>query len=121
MLLVEQVLEGRAEVVNAFPRCVTREGNRRALDVLFRVFDFGDGDWRGIARVDGGELRLRREFAAHDATVRFARELARDRPSCRGPTRPTVAAAPSCGRADPADCRLFGTTCAPTRRSAPAW
>jgi hydrogenase expression/formation protein HypD len=114
VLLTEQVLEGRAEVVNAFPRCVTRDGNRRALEVLFRVFDLADGDWRGIARVGGGELRLRPAFAAHDASVRFARELANapavvpraDAAACR-------CGAIMTGRAQPPDCRLFGTTCRP--------
>jgi hydrogenase expression/formation protein HypD len=114
VLLAEQVLAGRAEVVNAFPRCVTRDGNRRALEVLFKVFDLGDGDWRGIARVGGGELRLRPELAAHDATVRFARELAlapavvprADAAACR-------CGAIMIGRAQPSDCRLFGTTCRP--------
>ncbi len=75
VLLVEQVLAGKAEVINAFTRCVSRDGNRRALAALARVFESGDGEWRGIARVPGGELRLRPEFAAHDASLRFAEEL----------------------------------------------
>lgn len=114
VLLVEQVIEGRAEVVNAFPRCVSREGNRRALDVLFRVFETGDGDWRGIAHVPRGDLRLRSEHVAHDATVRFAGELA-DAP-------PVIARADAAdckcggimtGLLQPTDCRLFGKQCRP--------
>lgn len=113
-LLAEQVAEGRAEVINAFPRCVTRDGNRRALDVLFRVFETGDGDWRGIAHVAGGDLRLRKELAHHDATVRFADELSAT------PPMPERANAAQCrcgeimtGRATPSDCRLFGVECRP--------
>ena len=115
VLLVEQVLAGKAEVVNAFPRCVSRGGNRRALDVLFRVFAMGDGDWRGIARIPGGDLRLRPEFAAHDASVRFAREL-----DAAPPVTPRADAA-ECrcgaimtGRMQPTDCRLFGVQCRPS-------
>jgi hydrogenase expression/formation protein HypD len=114
VLLVEQVLAGKAEVVNAFPRCVTRDGNRRALDVLFRVFHLRDGDWRGIARVGGGELRLRPELAGHDATVRFAREL-----DLAPPVTPRAdASACRCGdimtgRSQPSDCVLFGAACRP--------
>lgn len=114
VVLVEQVLSSRAEVVNAFPRCVSRDGNRRALDALFRVFEMGDGDWRGIAHVPGGELRLRREHAAHDASVRFARDL-REAP----PVAPRADAA-ECrcgaimtGRMQPTGCRLFGVQCRP--------
>src|SRR6478609_8296189 len=43
LLLVEQVLSGKAELVNAFPRAVKRQGNLRALAALFRVFAMGDG------------------------------------------------------------------------------
>lgn len=112
--LVEQVLAGRAEVVNAFPRCVSAGGNRRALEVLFRVFEPGDGDWRGIAHVPSGELRLRSAFVAHDASVQFAAELA------AAPAVVARADAAECrcgaimtGRLSPADCRLFGKQCRP--------
>jgi hydrogenase expression/formation protein HypD len=114
VLLVEQVLEAKAEVVNAFPRCVKREGNRRALDALFRVFETSDGEWRGIARVPLGDLRLNAAHAAHDATVRFAAELA------ASPAFIERADAAECrcggimmGLLQPTDCRLFGRQCRP--------
>jgi hydrogenase expression/formation protein HypD len=114
VLLVEQVLEGRADVVNAFPRCVSREGNRRALDVLFRVFETGDGDWRGIAHVPRGDLRLRSEHAAHDATVRFADELAAAPPAVpRADAAECKCGAIMTGLLQPTDCRLFGKQCRP--------
>jgi hydrogenase expression/formation protein HypD len=114
VLLVEQVLEGKVAVINAFPRCVARDGNRRALELLFRAFETGDGEWRGIARVPSGDLRLRPELAAHDASVRFARELA------AAPPVPERADAAECrcgaimtGRSRPTDCPLFGRQCRP--------
>jgi len=115
LLLVEQVLSGRAEVVNAFPRCVSQGGNRRALDALFRVFRMGDGDWRGIARIPNGELRLRPEFAAHDASVLFAAELAADPPvTPRADASECRCGAIMTGRMQPTDCRLFGASCRPS-------
>jgi hydrogenase expression/formation protein HypD len=114
VLLVEQITSGRAELVNAFPRCVSREGNRRALDALFRVFELGSGDWRGIAYVPGGELRLRPEFAAHDAAVRFFADIE----AAAKPAAPTVEEQCRCGsimtgRLTPLDCPLFGSRCRP--------
>lgn len=112
VLLVEQVLAGSSEVVNAFPRAVTKDGNQRALAALFRVFDTDAGDWRGIARVPGGNLRLRAAFAAHDASLRFANELG-------APRLPRADALECCcggimtGRLTPADCQLFGARCRP--------
>jgi hydrogenase expression/formation protein HypD len=112
--LLELVLDGQPRVVNAFPRCVTREGNARAQETLWRVFRPIGGQWRGIAHVPGGNLRLREEWAGFDARHRFeidASEL-RDRAPAG------LAAACRCGDimaglASPADCRLFGRECLP--------
>lgn len=111
-LLVEQVVEGRAELINAFTRCVSRGGNRRALDALARVFEADDGDWRGIARVAGGDLRLRREFAAHDAAVRFEALLA-DAVSAPSRDDGCVCGGIMTGRLEPTDCALYGARCRP--------
>jgi len=112
VLLVEQVLGGKAEVVNAFPRAVTKNGNQRALTALFKVFETDAGEWRGIARVPRGNLRLREAFAAHDASLRFSGEFA-------APKLPRDGALECCcggimtGRLTPTDCRLFGSKCRP--------
>jgi hydrogenase expression/formation protein HypD len=78
------------------------------------VFVTGAGEWRGIARVPDGNLRLRPEFAAHDASVRFADELSQP------PAAPPRAEAEECrcggimtGRLVPTDCVLFGRRCRP--------
>jgi hydrogenase expression/formation protein HypD len=113
-LLVEHVLAGKADVVNAFPRCVTREGNRRALGALFRVFDTSGGDWRGIAHVPEGNLALRPEFARHDASVRFGSELASAVPAVERPHAAECLCGPiMTGQASPTDCRHFGRACKP--------
>ena len=58
-----------------FPRCVTRDGNLRAQEQLWRVFKPIGGNWRGIAHVPNGNLRLRDEFAHLDARRRFDIDL----------------------------------------------
>lgn len=112
--LVERIVDGEATVDNAFPRCVTKDGNVAARNLLFRAFEFGDGEWRGIARVPLGDLRLRSEFRDHDASVRFASELAQ----APAFTPRADAAACQCGAimtglATPSDCRHFGNKCQP--------
>ncbi len=112
--LLELVLDGSPRVVNAFPRCVTREGNARAQETLWRVFRPIGGQWRGIAHVPSGNLRLREEWAGFDARRRFeidATELRERAPA-------GLAQACRCGEimaglASPADCRLFGRECVP--------
>jgi hydrogenase expression/formation protein HypD len=112
--LLELVRDRRAAVVNAFPRCVTREGNRNAQQALWRVFRLIGGRWRGIAHVPNGNLRLRDEWAHFDARRRF-----RIDPSALWSYAPPgLAAHCICGDimagiAKPSDCRLFGKQCVP--------
>ena len=112
--LLEAIREGRPQVVNAFPRCVTREGTRRAQEVLRKVFRSTGGRWRGIAHVPNGNLRLRDEWAHVDARRRF--DLSAARVASAAPTG--LAQACRCGDimagiATPHDCTLFGHGCEP--------
>lgn len=110
--LLVAVHDGRSDVQNAFPRCVTRGGNQRALDQLWRVFEPSAGRWRGIADVPGGSLALRREWAHVDARQKFDLEDVQPVPAS------AVARQCQCGDilsglASPADCALFGRECVP--------
>ena len=111
--LVELVALGRAEVVNAYPRCVTREGNRPALGKLFKVFERRDGEWRGIAQIPGGDLRLRPEYSAWDARERFDMASALVAPELSGLAAHCRCGAIMAGSAEPSDCTLFGNECRP--------
>jgi hydrogenase expression/formation protein HypD len=112
--LLELIHEDRPQVANMFPRCVTREGNRRAQDFLWRVFDPIGGQWRGIAHVPNGNLRLRDEWAHLDARRRFDIDLA----DLWEYAPPSLAAECLCGDimagvASPTNCPLFGSDCLP--------
>ena len=112
--LVSLIREGRPRVANMYPRCVTREGNRRAQEQLWKVFRPTGGRWRGIAHVPNGNLRLRDEFAALDARKRFrinVSMLRKDAPAmlvqqCR-------CGEIMAGLVSPTDCSLFAKQCLP--------
>jgi hydrogenase expression/formation protein HypD len=112
--LVELIRDGEPRVVNMFPRCVTREGNRNAQESLWRVFRPVGGRWRGIAHVPNGNLRLRDEWGRVDARKRFTIDLA----TFWDYAPATCAANCVCGEImsgikTPADCSLFGKECVP--------
>ncbi len=112
--LVELIRDQKAEVVNMFPRCVTREGNLRAQERLWKFFRPVGGRWRGIAHVPNGNLRLRDEWAALDARRRFDIDVS----SLWDYAPPALSQACICGDimagiASPHDCRLFGRECLP--------
>lgn len=112
--LLELIRDRRPSVANTFPRCVTREGNRRAQETLWRVFKPVGGCWRGIAHVPNGNLRLRDEWQAVDARRRFridpASQWSHAAPAL---VRECICGDIMAGIASPSDCRLFGSKCAP--------
>jgi hydrogenase expression/formation protein HypD len=112
--LVELVRDETPRVVNMFPRCVTPEGNRNAQEQLWRVFRTVGGQWRGIAHVPNGNLRLRDEFAHVDARKKFqidVRRLWNHAPSTL--TQLCICGDIMAGIASPSGCSLFGKECVP--------
>ncbi len=112
--LLELIRDGKPRVLNAYPRCVTREGNLRAQEQLWRVFRPVGGRWRGIAHVPNGNLRLRDEWAHLDARRRFQIDVA----SLWDYAPASLAQSCICGDImagikSPADCQLFGKECVP--------
>src|SRR5512134_1090945 len=112
--LVELVRDGERQVVNMFPRCVTRDGNQVAQEQLWTVFAPVGGRWGGIAHVPNGNLRLRDGWAAFDARRRFDIDVAR----LWAHAPPRLLARCICGdimagSRSPTQCPLFGKECVP--------
>lgn len=112
--LLELIRDRTPKVLNAYPRCVTREGNLKAQEQLWRVFRPIGGRWRGIAHVPNGNLRLRDEWAHLDARKRFEIDLA----SLWDYAPASLSQSCICGDimagiASPTDCTLFGKECLP--------
>ena len=112
--LVRLIRDGEERVVNAYPRCVTADGNRRAQKILWEVFESEGGNWRGIAHVPNGNLRLCSKYGWADARCRFDIDLS----SLSDEAPPRLTQECICGNimagiASPYDCRLFAKECTP--------
>ncbi|MBP2132629.1 hydrogenase expression/formation protein HypD [Methanomicrobium sp. W14] len=107
-MLVKQVKEGRAEVENAYPRAVVREGNKKAMQMVYKVFEPCDVEWRGFPVIPDSGLRLKEEFGKYDALKKFGVEVKHVEKNsaciCDKVLR---------GISDPTDCKLFGKACTP--------
>ncbi len=108
-MVVKQVVEGRAEVENQYGRCVSRNGNQKALEVLTEVFEPRDYfEWRGLGSIAHSGMRLKGKYAAFDAELKFnvpGLKIA-DPKACQ------------CGEIlkgvkKPWECKVFGTACTP--------
>ena len=107
-LVVRQLERGEARVENAYLRTVTEAGNRPAQEVIAQVFEETDRKWRGIGEIAQSGWRLRPEFAAYDAALRFDTGTI------------TVHESPLChagevlqGLLKPNECPAFGQECTP--------
>jgi hydrogenase expression/formation protein HypD len=108
-MLLTQISQGRCEVENQYRRVVRDEGNPRALAILGEVFELRPHfEWRGLGFISQSALKLRSEFAAFDAELRFSVPGVRvaDPKACQ------------CGEVlkgviKPWECKVFGTACTP--------
>ncbi len=108
LMLARQVREGRAVVENAYPRAVTREGNIKAQELMGKVFEPADVEWRGFPVIPGSGLRLRKEFSNYDAQDKFGVEYTHV-----GKHSACICDKVLRGIASPSDCRLFSKACTP--------
>lgn len=106
--LARQISLGRAELENGYKRAVRPEGNPLALALLEQCFEPAADDWRGLGRIEGSGLKIRRELAGFDAERRFACEPP-------GKAKPTACRCGEviCGMLEPEGCPMFGRRCTP--------
>jgi len=68
---VQQLEAGRFEVENEYGRAVTKEGNLPAQKIIDTVFEIADRKWRGIGLIPQSGWKIRDEYAAFDASLKF--------------------------------------------------
>lgn len=111
LMSVRQINAGRFEVENEYGRVVTREGNRKAQDLVDEVLEVRPSfTWRGFGELPQSGLGLRAEFAAFDAERRF--NVSSPSPSL-GENKACECPSVVRGRKRPSECLLFGTVCTP--------
>ena len=108
IMLTDQVKTEQPKVEIAYARAVKKEGNRQAMDIMYKIFEPEDAMWRGLTTIPGSGLEIRPEYDKFNARKRFDIEVsdARDPAGC------------ACGDVlksikTPADCKLFGKVCLP--------
>jgi hydrogenase expression/formation protein HypD len=113
LMLIRQINrqrdDGRAAVENEFTRAVSRSGNVKAQALVSEVFELREFfEWRGLGTLPLSALKLRPEFAAFDAELKFNCDYVAvpDHKACE-------CAAILRGEKMPQQCKIFGTVCTP--------
>ncbi|MEN8189016.1 MAG: hydrogenase formation protein HypD [Thermodesulfobacteriota bacterium] len=114
IMLGRQHGEGRAEVENGYTRLVSREGNRRARDMVDEVFEAVDSPWRGLGVIKDSGLAIREKYEQFDAEKRLKLTI-EDVEEPKGCLCGQVLK----GICRPPDCPLFGRRCTETNPIGP--
>ncbi len=109
VMLLRQIERGETRVENQYARVVRANGNAKAMEILARTMELRPFfEWRGLGFINQSALKLRAEFADHDAEALFPVPGLRvtDPKACQ------------CGEVlkgviKPWQCRVFGTACTP--------
>ena len=109
LMACDMLCHKKAAILNAYTRIARPEGNPRALEMIYSVFEVADTMWRGIGMLPMSGLILKKEYKKFDARARFG--ISYDDTS-------EMPEACSCGdvlkgRIRPNECPLFGTSCTP--------
>ena len=108
-MLVRQVNENRGEVENEFSRAVSRDGNKKAQQLVADVFAMRESfEWRGLGELPDSALRIKSQFTEFDAETRYSLDYRSvpDHPACE-------CGAVLRGVKRPQECKIFGTVCTP--------
>ena len=107
-MCVSQLEEGRHEVENQYARVVSRDGNLKAQEIMYEVFEVSSSKWRGIGEIEESGFKLKEKYKDYDAELKF------------GVLDYTIEESGECisglilqGIKKPGDCPAFGTKCNP--------
>lgn len=108
MLLVNLVTKGELKILNEYKEAVTEEGNIKAQELMYEIFETVDANWRGIGVIPGSGMKLKDTYANFDAEKKF-------------PVTPPPVVEPKgcrCGEVlrgiiSPLECPLFEKKCTP--------
>ncbi|MCR5625321.1 MAG: hydrogenase formation protein HypD [Lachnospiraceae bacterium] len=104
--LVKMCMDEKPAVKNYYPSVVLSEGNKMALDKIFKYFKYDKAVWRGLGAIDDSGLVLKEEYLEFDAGSTGLSEDIKINAGC------------SCdkvlmGKLTPNQCPLFKKVCNP--------
>jgi hydrogenase expression/formation protein HypD len=112
--LLQMIDNGISRVDNLYSRVVKAEGNLKAIAMMEDIFEVEDSTWRGLGRIQGSGLGLKKGYARFDAKNKFQIKLGYQEQdlicSCGDILK---------GKKSPLDCDLFAKGCTPLNPKGP--
>ncbi|MEO5673759.1 MAG: hydrogenase formation protein HypD [Chitinophagales bacterium] len=109
LMVVKQLEAGEARVENQYARIVKEEGNVKAQETIYEVFEVTDRLWRGMEVIPMSGYKVKEAYRDYDADKKFNINIAEapENPEC-------IAGEVMKGIKKPFECKNFGTKCKPT-------
>ncbi len=98
-------MKGKTGMKNLYKDVVSYEGNIKAQEVVNKYFEPSDSSWRGMGKIPGSGMTLRKEFSLFDAGS-IGLDEDHMPPGCQ-------CANVLVGKLRPYECPLFGKACTP--------
>jgi len=108
-MLVKQIVEDeKPNVQIQYTRSVKKEGNPKAVALMYEVFEREDSNWRGLGVIPQSGLKIRKEFCDFDAfkNIKVKVEPTKENKQC-------ICGEVLRGIKSPLECKLFGKICIP--------
>lgn len=110
-MILKQLSEGKPRLENEYVRAVRSEGNVKAKELMKKVFEVVDDNWRGLGTIPSSTFELREEYEGFDARLKHGVKV-----------EDGVDIQPGCkchlviiGKIKPTECPLFMKACTPQK------
>jgi len=114
-MILKQLIDGKPRLENEYVRAVRPEGNVKAQELMRKVFEVADDNWRGLGTIPSSTFKLRKDYEDFDARSKYGIKV-----------EDGVDIQPGCkchliiiGKMKPTECPLFMKTCTPQKPVGP--
>lgn len=110
LMAVKQLEKKEFKLENQYTRVVQSEGNKNAINMIDKIFEITDRDWRGIGNIPFSGYAVKKEYSAFDAMKKFNITIpeAQEDPTC-------LSGDVMKGKIKPHECPNFGKNCTPVK------
>lgn len=109
-LLVKMIKENQHTINNIYGRFVRSEGNKKAKELINKIFEPSNSKWRGIGLIENSGLKIRNQYSSYDAEKKFDIKMV-DSLSVKG----CICGQILKGQKRPVDCSFLGKECTPQK------
>lgn len=107
-ILVNLFEHGQTAVKNFYARLVNENGNQKACEIMYEVYEPCDASWRGLGIIINSGLKIKKTLADFDAEKKFPLPeiISKEYKGC-------ICGEILKGKKKPLDCSLFQKVCTP--------